>query len=185
MKGFLGLLIFLVGLLAGFMGAKWAPLTLSATVDVGNLLNVIVTLLVAILLNWLFVEHSSKRKLDLDFLGRFFEDCRDALRRVESSSSHCTSDIPLNMDERAVVLKDGKALSNAVGCLEEALLACEVDPTAVGFHRLTDSRIALKEAVTDSPFPGPYPTDHIARINECLNRFRSELMRLWVIVNRR
>lgn len=159
--------------------------TVSYSVDFGSLADAIVFLAVGALIEYAYSKSSSDKQADTNLLLELVSEARMALRELGSKSENCSTRKPLSPAERNELFYSERELSNAVHSIEEALSYCKQDLTVLKFESLKRAREELKDALTDSPFPGPYDTVSISRIRALLKKMRDELTRTAFAINHR
>ena len=185
MKWLLGGLIFAAGVLAGWLIPAASRFHLSSEVDVGNVMNALATLLVALLIGYLYTSHSFSRQADNGLLLESLRDVRAAVTSLQQASLPCHTGTVLTRLQQDALVQGEREVSNAVHSLEHALGCCGVKTHRVEFEKLKDARSALKDILTDTPFPGPYDNAYNARISSAFKLIRDELVRLSFAVSRR
>jgi len=178
-------LLVATGILIGWLAQAAQVITVSSSVDAGNVLEAVATLVVAILIGYLYTEHASSKKADTDTLQDCVRDIKRAFRRVEEAARACEGGHRLSDSERSALTLADRELSNTIHSLEEGLKLCRVKLHAVEIGKLKDARTELKERLTDSPFPGPYDPASCAGILSALRGVRDELMRISIAINHR
>jgi hypothetical protein len=173
------------GIILGWLLPAFKSLRFSQQVDVGNVLNALATLAVAILINFLYTRSASAKKSETDLLLEHVRSAQAALRSLLLEATNCQNGKKLTKEQQLALNRAERTLSNDVHSLEQALLYCGCKLHTVDFGRLKDARSELKEILTDTPFPGPYDETSIGKINVAFKSVRDELTRLTFAIPRR
>jgi hypothetical protein len=182
----LGALLFLIGTLIGWLVSKLPHPTLRDTVDAGGVLGVITTLTVATFLHHIYNRSFSRSRAQTDMLVEYARDVKSALDQVYESFLPCESGKKIPKEIAARIRLEERALSNSLHSLESALTHCELKDVPKKLFVLKDSRINLKEALTNSPFPDvPFDAGRVSTILGAFKAFRDELTRVTFDLNRR
>jgi len=187
MKRTLGGLAAVLAVLA-LLGWFWWILrsqTIEYRVDLGNLLSCTVTLVVALVIGYLYSEQASTRKGDTDFLLDSVREAKGALHELHEAARPFMPGKTLSDTEQTKLTRAERGLSNAVHSLEYALSHCKIGLHTLDFDKLKDSRVALKDLLTDSPFPGPYDAARCGQIDANFKAMRDELIRVGIAINHR
>lgn len=178
-----------IGGLAVLIGIEFWKLEshskISYSLDFGSVLDAFVLLVVFILIDYAYSKQSSKKRADTDLLLSIVAEARIELRKVEEKSQSCEQSKPLSPKEQFALTLAERDLSNAVHSIEEALRHCSIDMSKLRFESVKDARVEIKEALTDTPYPGPYDSGSLGRIRTSLKTMRDELTRITFAINHR
>jgi hypothetical protein len=157
----------------------------SYSLDFGSLIDAFILLLVFVLIDYAYSRQSSSKKADTDLLLSVVQEAKAAFHHLEAQTRNCESGRALTEDEQVALTCAERELSNSICSIEDSLRYCELDLQKLKFEQLKDARTALKDSLTDSPYPGPY--DHASRrlFRSTLRTMRDELTRIAFAINRR
>ncbi len=184
MKWLFGGLLLLIGALAGWFLPVVTRLRFADEIDPGNFLVALVTLVVAFFLGYVYKESVSSKKADTDLLLECVRDARTSLTTLQSAALPCHRGKKLTIAEQASITITERDLSNSIHSLELAAGFCP-KPRALDLGKLKDARVALKDSLTDTPFPGPYGEVSRSRITAAFKLLRDELIRISFAITRR
>jgi hypothetical protein len=153
--------------------------------DFGSLIDAFALLLIGFFLEFAYLKRSSEKRADTDLLLGIVDDAKSAFRMLTEKAQPYSKGATLNELQKAELLSAEREFSNAVHSIEQALKHCGVDLHRLSFDKLKDARAALKDDLTDTPFPGPYDAASIAQITRSLKATRDELTRMAFAINRR
>jgi hypothetical protein len=177
-------LLLAIGVISGFLGAHYSSLRLRETVEPGQLISAIVTLLVVLVLNQIYNRQASTRGVERQLLLEHVGDIRSTLQETYHAFLASPAAAGNLKDAAAKISQAERQFSNAVHSLEVALQYCNVCP-GVEFESLKESRFTLKELLTDDPFPlGRYDTARASQIQGAFKMLRDQLTRLLFAINR-
>jgi hypothetical protein len=176
---------FFIGVLLGWLLPALQKISVASTVDAGNVLNVIATLAVAAAINVVLTKQVSTRQALTDVLREHLGEVLTSLRAVQHAARPCYAGHRLTPDEQAELSLIERELSNSLHSFEQALVWCKVEPIDIDLDKAKRAREALKKALTDTPFPGPYSPSDRAQISTTIKAFRDEITRLSVEVRSR
>lgn len=185
MRWLFGGLLLAIGVLAGWFLSAATGLRLSDQVDVGATLNAIATLLVAFLIGYLYTEEASSKRADTDLLLESVREARAAVVALQQAAFPCHRGKKLTLLEQTALTVAERDLSNAIHSLEYAIDCSKVRSNSLEIYKLKDARAALKDSLTDTPFPGPYDGSARSRINSAFKLVRDELTRITFAISRR
>lgn len=187
MRRFIGLALSLVtGTVIGLLLAHLGAITLSDKMEQGHLVTAAATLVVALLIGYIYTDQSSKKRTDTELLLTCLREAKVAFSALEQASVACRGNEKLEETESIALIRTERAFSNSVQSLEQALCYCPVKLDAVEFQKLKDARVALKDSLTDSPpFPGPYDSSSRSMIASCRKLVNDELTRMAFAINHR
>jgi len=178
-------LCFAAGIIIGWLLPELKSLHFNPQVDVGNVLNALATLAVAILINFLYTRSASSKQSDTNLLLEHVRSVQAALRFLQQEATNCQSAKKLTKEQQLALNGAERALSNDIHSLENALQQCRCKLHVLEFGKLKDARSELKESLTDTPFPGPYDAASLSKINVSFKGIRDELTRLTFAIPRR
>ncbi|MHB8653868.1 MAG: hypothetical protein ACYDA9_08320 [Terriglobia bacterium] len=186
MRWVIGIVLILIGVGLGVTVPAFWSISISPTVDAGNLLNAVAILAVGVIIEYLYASQSSSKRADTELLLDLVRDANRAFRQLEMISSQvCATHKKLTRDEQRGLTSLERDLSNAVHSIESALGYCQVKLHELDFEKLKDARVSLKASLTDSPFPGPYDDGSQRSIHAAFKTMRDELTRTAFAINRR
>jgi hypothetical protein len=174
----------LLGLLSWFARILWHQ-QVEYRVDAANLLNCAVTLVVALAIGYVYSERASTRKGDNDLVLDSVREAKAALHHLHDASRNILPGNKLSDDEAAKLIRATRELSNALLSLEFTLTECKIPLEAMTFSKLKESKAALKDSLTDSPYPGPFEQANCNEIENRFNTMRNELIRVGIAINHR
>jgi hypothetical protein len=181
-----GGLIFLIGVVTGLILPALVTVHFSRTVDVGAVLNAAAVVVIGVLIGYIYAKQSSSKRADTELLLDLVRDANRAFCKLERVSSQlCSRRRSLSEEEQDTLISAERDVSNAVHSIESALRHCGAKLHKLDFDKLKDARIAVKDSLTDSPFPGPYDDSSRRGIRTSLKAMRDELTRITFAINRR
>jgi hypothetical protein len=184
-KWFFGALLLLIGILAGWFLPAVTDLRFSKEIDAGNFLVALVTLIVAFVIGYLYTESVSSKRSNTELLLECVREARAMLVTLQSAALPCHRGKKLTLAEQASLTMAERELSNSIHSLELAVGLCGAKAHRLDFEKLKDARIALKDSLTDTPFPGPYGETSRSRITAAFKIVRDELLRVSFAITRR
>jgi hypothetical protein len=158
---------------------------ISYTFDFGSVIDAIALLLVVALVEYAYLKRSSEKRADTDLLLAVVADAKGAFNKLEEKAQCCENGRRLTHPEQVSLNCAERELSNTVLSIEKALGHCNVALDKLDFGRLKDARVALKDSLTDTPYPGPYAGASLVRVRVALMAMRDELTRMAFAINRR
>ena len=151
------------------------------TIDPGAIAGAIATLFstaaslaIVWLVSYRYAHQASTKKAEADLLLEVVHDVKAALADLREAARPCHAGKRLTIPEQQRLLAVERELSNAVLSLDKAAALC---PTSG--HDLRSLKLArseLKDALTDSPFPGKMPPSGLNRITNAFRDFQDELI---------
>jgi hypothetical protein len=184
-KGFLLGLVFLAGVLIGYLIPVFPHLFVNPSVDFGEVLNAIVLLLVAIGINYVYTEQSGAKRSDTELLLYTVRDARSAFDALRLAALACERNQGLTNEEQLEIVVAKRELFNSIESIEQGLMQCRIKSQDMGFQRLKDACLLLMDALTDSPYPGPYDNASLSAIGRYSKLVRNELNRVAFAINHR
>lgn len=158
---------------------------LSYSLDFGSVIDAGVLVILFLFVDYVYSQQSSDRRADTDLLLGLAAEARTAFQALEQQSQACNSAKRLTAPQMISLTKAERDFSNAIHSIEEGCRHCKIERHKVGFESLKDARVSLKDALTDTPFPGPYDSSALARINAASKAVRDELTRIAFAINHR
>lgn len=153
--------------------------------DFGSVADALALAFVAILIDYLYSKRSSDHRADTELLLECVKDAKEAFRCLVKEAQNCEGGKKLTKLQQVALTDADREFSNAVHSLEVALSQCGADLGKLGFSELKDARSDLKDTLTDTPYPGPYDPNSIARIRIAQRTMRDHLTRIAFAINRR
>jgi len=181
----IGGLLLVIGALAGWLLPVVTGLQLGHTVEVGSLFHALATLVVALLIGYLYSEHSSSKRADTGLLLESLREAKAAFAALQQAALPCHRTKKLTQQEQTALTVAERELSNAIHSVEYAGSCCKIRPHLIDVDKLKDARAVLKDSLTDTPFPGPYDASARSRINSSFKSVRDELTGIAFAVSRR
>jgi type II secretory pathway pseudopilin PulG len=180
--GLFGVIGFVIGWIApAFIHVRFAP-----QIDIGNVLNFLGVLFVAVLINLLYADRASRKQKRTDLLLEQIKEVKSAFATLHCTAQSCNPAEALNREQQTGVTTAERELSNAVHSLELAFRECGENRDRVPTcEKLKDARSSLKDSITDSPYPGPYNSSDLTRISSAMKTFRDEVTRITFAVIQR
>ncbi len=176
--------------LSVWLGLSVQSLKFNREIDPGAVLAAIATvfstattLVLVYWVNYLFVTQSASRKAETEILLDVARDVKKALAELRASAEFCRTSHKLTPGEQQRLLETERELSNSVLSLDMALQLCP-EP-GITLEKLKDARGALKDALEDSPFPGPYDSASTRLIRSAFRQFANELIAMMLLIARR
>lgn len=185
MKWLYGGLLLVIGALVGWLLPAVTGLRFGDKIDVGNFINALATLLVAFLIGYLYTERASSKRADTELLLESVHEAKAAVVALKEAAFPCHRGKKLTLLEQTALSVAERELSNAIHSFEQAISYCKIRPHLMGIEKLKDARVALKDSLTDTPFPGPYDSSARSRISSSFKSVHDELTRIAFAISRR
>jgi hypothetical protein len=192
-KWLLGLVWFAVAattLLAGWLIFSLTGFQFTPKVDPGAVLGAIATLFSTVTslaivyhINYLYATQLSSKRAETDVLLEGIRDIKASLSDVRNAAQVCQNNRKLTKAEQGALVGAERELSNSVRSLDKAFSICSTPGFTL--EKLKEARTELKDALTDSPFPGPFDPVSRGRIANTFRAFRDELTEVTIRVVRR
>jgi hypothetical protein len=176
---------FFIGILIGWLLPALQKISFASTIDAGNVLNVIATLALAAAINVFLTNKVSTKQALTTVLSDHLTEALMSFRALQQAAKPCHTGDKLSLQHQAELTLAERELSNSLHSFEQALICCKVEPLVLDLDKAKRAREALKKALTDSPFPGPYAPGDWARIATTAKAFRDEVTRLSVAIHSR
>lgn len=177
-------LLLAIGFISGFVAAHYSSLKLRETMEPGQLVGAIVTLSVVLVLNEVYNRHTSTKTVERQLLIDHVSDIRNTLMETYHAFLACPTSSAIPKETSAKISQSERQFSNAVHSLEVALGYCGVCP-GKEFDSLKEARFALKELLTDDPFPnGPFDSAKASQILGSFKTVRDQSTRLLFAINK-
>lgn len=155
MRWFFGSLLVLSGVIVGIVLGLAVPglslIAFTPTVDAGAVLNAVVILLVALLIEYAYHSHASSKQSDTELLLDLMKDAKSAFHTLKTCSECCDIYKKLTQDQKNALVSAERELSRAVESIEKALGYCKIKTHKLDFEKLKNARVELKDRLTDSP----------------------------------
>lgn len=153
--------------------------------DFGSVVDAIALLAVGAFIEYAYLKHSSDKRADTDLLLAILDEAKASLRVLVEKAQPCENGKALTSAQQISLTSAERDLSNCIHSIEEGLRHCKVDLHELGFEKLKDARGALKDGLTDTPYPGPYDSASLVRIRNAFKLMRDELVRVAFAINHR
>lgn len=174
----------IVGLITGIVLANYHAFRFQDKMDVANLLNVGVTLFIAVTLTQFYARQHSTKQVEKGLLLDHANDIHDSINETYKVFGEYQAGKKITRQFADKITDSERKLSNAVHSFEVAMRCCKIDGTRVGFWAVRDSRFDLKESLTDSPFPvGPFDSARVSTILADFKALREHLTELRFKIN--
>lgn len=153
--------------------------------DFGSLFDAIALVFVAIIFEYAYSRQSSEKRADTDLLLETVKDVKTAIGELNLNAKPCNNSKALTAQQMEELKSAEREVEITVHSVECALDSCKASRDDLQFGKLMDAMYELKEALTDSPYPGPYDGPSRLRIQKAFKAFRDELTRIAFAINHR
>lgn len=170
----LKLIWFLLGFATCLVLLLLIPLKFDWELKVTDLLQLIVAVIIAILIQMFATETYSDRRVAKNLLIARVDETLSHLQGAHKVFLDCIRDQQVSKENAAAILALGRNISNSIKQLENGLNKCRMK--APSFESVKSNRRDYNRALTGRGFPAqPYPVSSFGEENELYNLISDEL----------
>jgi hypothetical protein len=160
------ILLLTAGAILGFLFSlyRYSVLEIDLKLNVLQIVNVLLTLLIALVVNRIYQRSASTDAMRRQLLLEHVKEISAKLEETYHAFLECSMGRKLSRQTSENISQCERHLSNAIHALEVALKLSRIK-TGAQFKALKESRFRLKKLLTDSPFPnGSYSSDRYGQL---------------------
>jgi hypothetical protein len=167
-----------IGFIVGVFVLAWPSIEFSPALDLGQVLDALAIVLVAVFIDYAYYNLASSKKSDTELLLNLVDQAKQAFCDLRTTSRVCNTGKKLSKQELSQLLIAARELSNAVHSIQLGLDECKISTEKMDFDKVKEARESLDGSLTGGPFPGPYDDVSLSAIQITMRDMGDRLTRL-------